>query len=261
MSRAMRDALVSPTAAPGQAARLKTLARRGIAATAAVLGSLIRVSTTEPVIALTFDDGPHPVDTPALLEVLARHRARATFFLVGKPAARHPELVARIVAEGHAVGGHTWDHPSLPTLAGRYRRRQLDWTRQALGAADSRLFRPPFGHQSLRSRLDARRRGLTVVCWDVVAEDWRDDPADQLVERVYRTVRRGSIVLFHDTLYSTTDERFRDRGATRAAVDRLLTDLSAQYRVVTVPQLLRHGRPVRWHWYRRPSLERLRESL
>ena len=116
MSRAMRDALVSPTAAPGQAARLKTLARRGIAATAAVLGSLIRVSTTEPVIALTFDDGPHPVDTPALLEVLARHRARATFFLVGKSAARHPELVARIVAEGHAVGGHTWDHPSLPTL-------------------------------------------------------------------------------------------------------------------------------------------------
>lgn len=260
MSRSGRDALVAGAAATGPRAVAVALARRGLAATAGVLGSVTRVSTEERVIALTFDDGPHPVDTPALLDVLARHRARATFFLVGRSVERHPEVVRRIVEDGHAIGNHSWDHPSLPALAGAYRRRQLAWTRAALGPAPSRLFRPPFGEQSVASRFDAWRLGETVVCWDVVAEDWRDDPPEALVARVYRTLRRGSIVLFHDTLHSTTDDRYRDRGPTRAAVDRLLTELSGGYRFVTVPELIDLGHPVRRHWYRRPRLERLRQS-
>src|SRR4051794_27659147 len=98
--------------------RLKDL----ISWTTLPLGSLIRVATAEPAIALTFDDGPDPVATPRVLDILERHGARGTFFLVGKSAARHPGIVARAVAAGHAVANHSWDHPSFRRIQGSYRR-------------------------------------------------------------------------------------------------------------------------------------------
>ena len=218
-------------------------------------GSIIRVATREPAIALTFDDGPHPEETPAVLELLERHGARGTFFMVGKRARRHPEVVARAVAGGHAVANHSWDHPSFRRIRGKYRRAQIRWCGEALGPQGARLFRPPFGEQSPASRLDALRCGYRVVLWDVVAEDWRDDPAELLVRRVMRRLRRGSIVVFHDTLYTTTEERFRDRGPMRQALEELLGRLAGTYRFVTVPELLRLGRPVRWHHYQRLPLD------
>jgi peptidoglycan/xylan/chitin deacetylase (PgdA/CDA1 family) len=262
MSRAQRNALVAGSPPErGAVSSAKNAARHALGASACVIGSVIRVSTAEPVIALTFDDGPHPEDTPALLDILDRHEAKATFFLVGASAERHRGIVRRMADTGHAVGNHTWDHPSMPALSGRYRRRQLAWTEEVLAPATSRLFRPPFGEQSLGSRLDAARHGLSVICWDVVAEDWRDDESEEMLHRVYRRLRRGSIVLFHDTLYSTTDERFRDRSAMRATVERLLVELGDTYRFVTVPELLALGKPVRRHWYRRSRLERLRQGV
>ena len=238
---------------------LKGAVKSALSASAFLLGSVIRVSTAEPVIALTFDDGPHPEDTPPLLDLLDRYGAKATFFVVGKSARSHPELIERMARAGHALGNHTWDHLSMPSLKGRFRRRQLAWTEEALGPHASGLFRPPYGEQSLGSRLDAWAKGLTVVCWDVIAEDWRDDPPEAMLERIYRQLRRGSIVLFHDTLYTTVDERYRDRRPTRAAVEQLLRDLGDRYRFVTVPELMRLGRPVRWHWYQRSRLDWLKQ--
>jgi peptidoglycan-N-acetylglucosamine deacetylase len=235
--------------------RAKEVVKGLISWSAVPLGSVIRVATREPAIALTFDDGPDPEETPAVLEVLERHGARGTFFMVGKRARRHPELVAQAASAGHAVANHSWDHPSFRRIQGRYRRAQIRWCGEALGPHGVRLFRPPFGEQSLGSRLDALRCGYRVVCWDVVAEDWRDDPPDLLVQRVMRRLRRGSIVAFHDTLYTTTDERFRDRGPTRQALEILLGRLGRDYRFVTVPELLRLGRPVRWHHYQRLPLD------
>jgi peptidoglycan-N-acetylglucosamine deacetylase len=83
---------------------------------AGVLGIVVSVDVDGPLAALTFDDDPHPDSTPRVLDVLQRHGARATFFLVGRAARRHPELVERIVAGGHAIGHHTLDHVSLPGL-------------------------------------------------------------------------------------------------------------------------------------------------
>lgn len=237
----------------------KAAVKRVLSASAFLLGTTIRVSTSEPAIALTFDDGPHPADTPPLLDLLARHGAQATFFVVGKSARRYPELIERMAGAGHALGNHTWDHPSLPSLKGRYRRRQLAWTEETLGRNSSGLFRPPYGEQSPGSRIDALRLGLRPVCWDVIAEDWRDDPPEVMLQRIYRKLRRGSIVLFHDTLYTTVEERYRDRGPTLATVERLLQDLGDRYRFVTVPELLKLGRPVRWHWYQRSRLDWLRQ--
>ena len=242
-----------------QVPRLRRAARRLVAATAAGTGSIIRVDTPEPAVALTFDDGPHPEDTPPLLDLLARHGARATFFMVGKSARRWPGLVRQVAEAGHAVGNHTWDHSSFRLISGRFRRAQLAWCREALAPHGAPLFRPPYGEQGLGARLDARRLGYDVVCWDAIAEDWRDDPAEVMVARVMRRLEPGSIVLFHDTLYTTVEERFRDRRPMRQAVEALLVRLGERYRFVTVPELLALGRPVRWHWYRRAHLDWIRQ--
>jgi peptidoglycan/xylan/chitin deacetylase (PgdA/CDA1 family) len=254
--------------------RLVALAKRLIhTASAHPLGTVVGAALPaggERLAALTFDDGPDPQWTPRLLEILERHGARGTFFLIGKAAARHPELVARLVAGGHALGNHTWDHPSLPLLRRRGRRAQIRWCGEALApylAAQPgpRLFRPPYGHQSLASQLDALTLGYTVVTWTIVAEDWRDDPAEALVERVRRRLRPGSIVLFHDTLATTDDPRYRDRSPTLQAVETLLAEpagaAGSGYRWVTVPELLSAGRPLRWPWYRRADLAWLRRLV
>ena len=237
----------------------KAVVKRALSESAFLLGTVIRVSTAEPALALTFDDGPHPEDTPRLLDLLDRYGAKATFFVVGKSARNHPELIERIAGAGHALGNHTWDHLSMPSLTGRFRRRQLAWTEEVLGPHSSRLFRPPYGEQSLGSRLDALFLGLRVICWDVIAEDWRDDPPEVMLPRIYRRLRRGSIVLFHDTLYTTTEEKYRDRGPMLRTVEAMLRELGDRYRFVTVPELLKLGRPVRWHWYQRSRLDWLKQ--
>lgn len=243
----------------GAVSRVKELVKGVLSASARPFGSLIRVATREPAIALTFDDGPHPDDTPPLLDILERHGARATFFMVGRSARRWPELVARVAAGGHTVANHTLDHLSLPLLTGKYRRKQIEWCDEALAPHGAPLFRPPYGELMPGSRLDALRTGHRVVFWDVVAEDWRDDSADVILKRIYRRLRRGSIVLLHDTLYTTVEERFRDRAPMREAVDRLLTDLAGRFRFVTVPELLALGRPYNWHKYHPARLEWLRQ--
>lgn len=242
----------------GNVPRAKELVKGALSVSALPLGSVIRVATTDPVIALTFDDGPHPEDTPPLLEILERHGARGTFFMVGKSASRWPDLVKRVSEGGHAIANHTWDHLSMPLLAGRYRRSQIEWCARTLAPYGTPLFRPPYGEQSLGSRLDVLRAGHDVICWDVIAEDWRDDPAEVLLARIYRRLRRGSIVLLHDTLYTSVEESWRDRAPMRAAVEQLLVDLKDRFWFVTVPELLKLGRPFRWHWYQPAKLDWLK---
>jgi peptidoglycan/xylan/chitin deacetylase (PgdA/CDA1 family) len=218
------------------------------------LGTIVRVATREPAVALTFDDGPSPDDTPVVLDLLAEHGARATFFMVGERARAHPELVARVLAGGHAIANHGWDHSSFLHLDGAERRAQIAACQAALGPAAVPLFRPPYGEQNVASLHATRSTGHQVVTWDVVAEDWRDHPAQWLLGRVLRRLRRGSIVLFHDTLYATDEERFRDRTPLHAALRDLLRRLRPGWRCVTVPELLRMGRAVRWpHFHRLPA--------
>ena len=244
---------------PGRRAR--ELVRAAIGRATWPVGSLIRVATEEPAIALTFDDGPHPEETPAVLELLERHGARGTVFMVGASARRHPEVVERVLAGGHAVGNHSLDHRSLRTLDRRGRRAQVTGGADALGPRAAALFRPPLGELSLAARRDVARCGHQVVVWDVVAEDWRDDPAEVLLRRVLRRLRRGSIVLLHDTLFVATEERYRDRAPLHGALEALLARLAGPYRFVTVPELLRIGRPVRWpHFHRLPASYRRRLS-
>ena len=142
-----------------------------------MLGSLTSVITKEKVVALTFDDGPHPEYTPRVIEILARHQARATFFMVGQAAQRYPDLVRKIGEAGHAIGGHSWDHSSFRRLTGRQRRRQMRACEQVLAPYGQPLFRPPYGEQSVAARIDAFWMGYEVVGWTANSGDWYEADA------------------------------------------------------------------------------------
>src|SRR5262245_35411618 len=129
------------------------------------LGVVTAVQTKEPVIALTFDDGPHPEWTPRLLDLLARYDAKATFFVLGAMAERHPHIVERMRLEGHAVGNHSWNHPSLPSIPLRQRWEQFAHCRAALGGRDGQLARPPFGDLDWTTRFLLLFMGYRIVCW------------------------------------------------------------------------------------------------
>jgi peptidoglycan/xylan/chitin deacetylase (PgdA/CDA1 family) len=161
---------------------------------------LVTASTTEPVTALTFDDGPHPDTTPALLEVLARHGARATFFLIGERASAHPDLVAAIVAGGHDLGNHLMrDRPSVRLPAGMFR-AELTATGEILARhGEVRWWRPGSGFFTPRMVRDARSQGLRGALgspW-LLATTYAGD-SRQRGTRLARRAHPGAIAVFHE---------------------------------------------------------------
>lgn len=203
-------------------------------------GSTLSVRTSEKLVALTFDDGPDPASTPALLDLLARTGAKATFFVIGSRAARHPDLIARMLAEGHEIGNHSWDHPSLTHVPPAQTEAQLRRTQALLAPHGQTLMRPPYGDQDLRINRIARRLGYRVVLWNVSGADWEDDDAETLTARLLAGIAPGAIVLLHDSLYSCERETFRDRAPTIDAVAQVIARLP-DYRFATVSELLAQG--------------------
>ncbi len=146
---------------------------------------------------LTFDDGPHPKVTPQVLDLLRQYKAKATFFCVGENAARFPQLVARILAEGHTIGNHTHNHLNgwkTPT------RTYVGNALAAAGNLATGWFRPPYGRIRAAQAHYLQKHGFRVVMWDVLSCDF--DPqygARDCARFVIRHARPGSIVVFHDS--------------------------------------------------------------
>lgn len=219
------------------------------------LGTVTYVTTPLPLVALTFDDGPHPKYTPRLLDILAAYGAKATFFVVGEVAAQQGELLRRMVEAGHAIGSHTWDHPSFPLINRRERCSQLSrWAAAVTPWGGQKLFRPPYGDQSLASRLDLWRAGYTVVTWNVVSGDWIDDVAAPLAARLLPRLTPGSIALLHDALYTAPPKGSFDRTATLSAVELVLQQTQGQLKFVTVPELISGGQPQLRNWRQQPDV-------
>ncbi|GAB1724074.1 MAG: polysaccharide deacetylase family protein [Nitrospira sp. CR1.1] len=227
-----------------------------------VLGSLTHVVTAQAVLSLTFDDGPDPENTPKVLDLLEKYRAHGTFFVVGQAAATHPDIVRRIAAGGHAIGIHSWDHRAFPGLSSRQRRRQIRECERALQPYVSPLFRPPYGEQTVMSRLEAFVMGYEVVGWNLNSGDWYESQASVMGKYLLEMVTPGGIVLFHDTLYDKgapahgvdpEHTSWPDRQAMLGALETVLDQLCGSYRFVTVPELLQAGRPRRSFWFK-PSL-------
>lgn len=227
---------------PWRAARrvLRVVGRR-------FLGTITHAHTAASVAALTFDDGPDPGSTPALLDLLRRHGAKATFFMLGMQARRHPELVERVAAEGHCIANHSFDHPRFPSLPRRERRRQIRQCEAAIAPYGRRMFRPPHGLQSISSRLDALMLGYDVVTWNASIEDWLDLPSEQIAERLAAQVKPGGIVLLHDALYDAQTPAATNRAAMLAGLEMFLARSDLKF--VTVPELLRHGRVHQANWF------------
>jgi len=189
---------------------LLSLGLGAFAITGVVLPSLemygpvvFRAPSGQGRVALTFDDGPHPVTTRRVLAALAPTRHRATFFVLGEKVRRHPDVVAEIHAAGHTLGIHGDCHDRL--LSVRTPRSIRDEIRRAQDAVETatgtrpRFFRPPLGHTSLQTVLGARRAGVTLVGWSSRGYDgvrWRRP--DAVVERLSRTLTDGAIVMLHD---------------------------------------------------------------
>ena len=208
------------------------------------LGCLTRIETEQHAAALTFDDGPHPENTPKILEILAAYNAKATFFMLGMQAAKYPELVEQVSQAGHAIGNHSWDHQSFPHQSGRQRRSSIRACHRALGGYASNLIRPPFGDQDLFCRLDTLFFGLEMVLWDIPADDWLDHSGEEIFEIVQKKLRPGSIVLMHDRLEVAEKVSYAGRNATLTGLERLMA-ANPNYNFLTIPQLLRMGTPVR----------------
>lgn len=148
---------------------------------------------------LTFDDGPG-ASSAELLDLLALHAVRATFFVLGSAAVKHPELLRRMHAEGHRIGNHSWDHPRLPTLSVAARRMQLAQTSSAIaqiaGAAPD-VFRPPYGATSPALEREAAELGMSTLLWDVDTKDW-SEPGVEAICAAVLSAEPGEVVLLHD---------------------------------------------------------------
>jgi peptidoglycan/xylan/chitin deacetylase (PgdA/CDA1 family) len=193
-----------------------------------------KIPTTHKVVAITVDDGPHYKTTPEILMVLKEKQAKATFFVLGKNAEAHPEIVAQTVAEGHEIASHAYSHRRLNRLTDAEVVDELARLEVVLQpvAPKPTLFRPPDGAYNDGLVALARERGYTTVLWSVDTGDWRQLPVEQVVKAVLDNVQPGSIILMHDGQYPLP---------TPQAMSIIIDKLRAQgYQLVTVSELLQY---------------------
>ena len=194
-------------------------------------------------LALTFDDGPNPVETPKLLDLLDEYDAKATFFLIGRWAGREPGLVRELVDRGHAIGNHTHTHPTMPLHGADAIREELERCRGAVELAGvdfsridgAMLMRPPYGRRRPGTLRVLAEQGYVPVTWSVTGYDWRSwETAERIGRRCVRA-GDGDLILLHDG--SDHDPR-HDRTKSLAAARAALEHHSARgARFVTVPEL------------------------
>ena len=174
-------------------------------------------------LALTYDDGPNDPHTFRLLEVLAKHDVRATFFLIGRYARQRPDIARELITAGHRVGNHTFTHPLLTFKSAAETRKELSQCRAALQEAigeHSNLFRPPFGGRRPETLRVARELGFEPVMWNVTGHDWNAPPAAVIETKLASQIHGGDVILLHDGGYR---QMGADRSQTVLATDRLIT--------------------------------------
>lgn len=166
-----------------------------------VLGpGLVRGPGGSKRVALTFDDGPLPPYSQQILDILRSGNAKATFFVCGKDAERHPEILRRICAEGHTIGNHTWSHPYLYFMNRAKCAEEVGRTQTVIEQATGvtpRFFRPPYGARGFGLYPVLRERGLHLVQWSASGDDWKLG-AKAIVSSVGAALRPGAIILLHD---------------------------------------------------------------
>ncbi len=189
-------------------------------------------------IALTYDDGPNDPHTLKLLDVLAKHSVRATFFMIGRYVQQRPEIARAVAQAGHVIGNHTFTHPLLTFESEGQTRIQLVDCHQALQDAigeHSNLFRPPFGGRRPATLRVAHELELQTVMWNVTGYDWNAPPAAVIESKVVRQMRGGDVILLHDGGYRAMGA---DRAQTVIASENLICRYKDEgYDFVTVEEM------------------------
>jgi peptidoglycan-N-acetylglucosamine deacetylase len=216
------------------------------------VGTVASMFDVPDAVALTFDDGPDRDVTPRVLDVLRRHGAKATFFVLTDYAVARSDLVKRILDEGHEVGLHFDRHDRITDLSPDTAWKRMLEARQRLAelAGPVSLFRPPYGSQNYLTYLFARLLGFKVIGWSRTADDWRDHSAESSANQATENLVGGDIILMHDGLELGPDEPIPTLDRAQVA-DLILGEAAKRgLKAVTVGAILRRGVPQRSHWFR-----------
>lgn len=188
----------------------------------------------EKKIALTFDDGPHPTQTPEILEILSEYGIHATFFVIGQNVSYYSDLVRLEYENGHEIGNHTYSHRNLKNLPADIIKREITEAEDEVLANieyRTRLLRPPGGCLDDSLCTLAAENDYTVVCWSIDTRDWAHTPTEDIVDNVLSSVKGGDIILFHD--YVSGESPTPD--ALRMIIPALIDE---GYEFVTVSELI-----------------------
>ncbi|KLU64216.1 peptidoglycan-N-acetylglucosamine deacetylase [Desulfosporosinus acididurans] len=192
-------------------------------------GTYYMAHTQEKVVALTFDDGPDPIDTPQVLEILKEKEVRATFFVLGQAVKDNPRLLKRLANEGHEIGNHSYDHDYKQQRLLKEISQTDDEVYAATGI-HTYFYRPPGGFLSKAQLESIKKNGHVVALWSVDSKDWRNPGVNQIVKNVMNNVFPGAIILMHDGGYHRTQ--------TVKALGLIIDSLKREgYRIVTLSEL------------------------
>jgi len=200
---------------------------------------IIEGKTDHKIVALTFDDGPYPPYTANLLDILKEYDVPATFFIIGRNAEKHPEMIKRIIEEGHQLGNHTYNHVDLLKAERPDIIREIEMAGQVLRTITGQIpqiVRPPHGFRDPVVFEVLNERNMKVVEWSVMSRDWTNPGVDVIVERTVSKVKNGSVILLHD---GDGVAATASRAQTVEAVRHIIRELHAKgFTFVTVNEIL-----------------------
>lgn len=209
-------------------------------------GTIASITVDEKVVALSYDDGPNPPHTRAMLDALDKHGVKATFFLKGRNAEAFPDAVREIAAAGHEIGNHSYYHRAMTTASQDDMLEEVLRTNQILKnilGFEPVLFRPPYGAQGPGLKLALNALGMTSILMNAHGTDWEEADPALIASAILTSIEPGSIVLLHDGHGDVDDPLGQDsRAATVAATEIIIESLHAQgYRIVPVGELMALG--------------------
>ncbi len=208
-------------------------------------GTIYRVPAAEKVVALTFDDGPSPEWTPKVLDELKKAGVKATFFMLGKNVEKYPEIVKRVVAEGHEVENHTYNHHVLIYYKMDELEKEIRDTEKAIKditGYSTKYFRPPKAWLTGGEKRKIKEMGYEIVLWTLNSKDWVSFHDKQITQYILYRIRPGDIILFHDSgaVFSTEGG---NRKQTVRTIPRLVRKLKEKgYSFVTINELISKGK-------------------
>lgn len=196
----------------------------------------------EKSICLTFDDGPHPVYTPKILTILAKHSVKATFFITGSKIQKYKRILKQLISEGHEVGNHGYSHRNLIFKNKEFILNEINRTDELLrdcGAKGEIVFRPPYGRMSLKAIFLLGELNKKIIMWNIPTIDYKADSSQKIIRRIRKKLKPGGIIILHDA--GTLINSNVDRTFTIEAVEQIIEEiLHKGYSFKTISEMLKN---------------------